>query len=202
MPGDDRWDHSIHYYPILLSALRPNYTKALDIGCGNGMLTRLLRTQASHVIGIDIDPPMIDLARKETGPSSNGIEFVVGDVMTYPFEPESFDAIVSSATLHHLETATALQRMKSLLRPGGTLGIIGLARSRIPQDLLYNVRGIIASRVYKLRRNFWRHPAPIVWPPKDTFAGVERIANAVLPGVCYQRLLLFRYTLTWTKPNP
>ena len=200
MTDSERWDHSIHYYPVLMKAFPAHSAKALDIGCGNGILTRHLRTRVAHVIGIDIDPPMIELAKKETGSSPDGIEYVFGDFLTYPFELESFDVIASVATLHHIDTAEALQRIRSLLRPGGTLAIIGVAQSRIPQDLFYNIGGIVASRILKMKHAFWHHPAPIVWPPKDTFADVERIAKSVLgKDVVYRRHLLFRYTLQWTK---
>ena len=193
MTDSERWDHSIHYYPVLMKALPTHSAKALDIGCGNGILTRHLRTRVARVIGIDIDPPMIELAKKETCSSLDGIEFVFGDILTYPFELESFDVIASVATLHHIDTVAALQRIRSLLRPGGTLVIIGIARSRIPQDLFYNFGGIVASRLFKLKRTFWHHPAPMVWPPKDTFADVERIAKSVLgKDVVYRRHLLFR----------
>ena len=201
MTDSERWDHSIHYYPLLMKALPTHSAKALDIGCGNGILTRHLRTRVAHVIGIDIDPPMIELAKKETGSSPDGIEYVFGDILTYPFEQESFDVIASVATLHHMDTVAVLKRIRDLLRPGGIVVIIGVARSRIPQDLFYNIGGMVTSRMFKMKRAFWHHPAPMLWPPKDTFADVERIAKSVLgKDVVYQRHLLFRYTLTWKKP--
>ena len=197
---NQRWDHSIHYHSILLDNVPKHATRALDIGCGNGMLTRSLCTLVPHVIGIDVDPPMVALARSETDASIENIEYVLGDALAYPFELGGFDAIVCVATLHHMDTASALQRMRELLRPGGTLGVIGVARSGTPQDFIYNIGGAVATRVYRLNRTFWHHPAPTLWPPKDSYADVQRIANSVLPGVRYRRHLLFRYTLTWTKP--
>ena len=198
---NQRWDHSIHYHSILLNNVPPNAARALDIGCGSGVLTRSLRTLVPHVVGIDVNQPMIDLARSETDSSIENIEYILGDALTYPLKPASSDAIVCVATLHHMDTAVALQRMRELLRPGGTLGIIGLARSGTSQDLIYNIGGAVATRVYRLNRTLWRHPAPTHWPPKDSYSGVRRIANSVLPGALYRRQLLFRYTLTWTKPQ-
>lgn len=49
--------------------------------------------------------------------------------MNHPLEPASFDFIASVASLHHMDVAAALVRMRSLLRPGGRLVVIGLARS-------------------------------------------------------------------------
>jgi hypothetical protein len=39
-----------------------------------------------------------------------------------------------------------------------------------------------------------------VWPPPDSFGQTRRLARRVLPGVRYRRLLLWRYSLVWTKP--
>ncbi len=157
---NQRWDHSIHYYSILLDNVPTHAARALDIGCGSGMLTRSLRTLVPHVFGIDVNQPMIDLARSETDSAIENIEYILGGALTYPLKPASFDAIVCAATLHHMDTALALQRMRELLRPGGTLGIIGLARSGGPEDFIYNMGGAVATRVYRLSRTFWHHPAP------------------------------------------
>ncbi len=123
---NQRWDHSIHYHSILLDNVTQHATRALDIGCGNGMLTRRLRTLVPQVIGIDVDQPMIALARSETEASLENIEYIPGDALTYSFEPKSFDAIVCVATLHHMDTAVALKRMRELLRPGARWVLLAL----------------------------------------------------------------------------
>jgi 2-polyprenyl-3-methyl-5-hydroxy-6-metoxy-1,4-benzoquinol methylase len=51
-------------------------------------------------------------------------------VLTHPLERELFDSVVSNATLHHLpDTGTALRRLSQLVRPGGTLAIVGFTRT-------------------------------------------------------------------------
>jgi len=51
-------------------------------------------------------------------------------VLTHRLGRESFDAVVSNATLHHLPDAgTALRRLSQLVRPGGTLAIVGFTRT-------------------------------------------------------------------------
>ncbi len=102
---NQRWDHNIQYHSVLLNNVPKHAERALDIGCGNGMLTRNLRALVPHVVGIDVDQPMIALARSETNSSIENIEYILGDALTYPMEPESFDAIVCVATLHHMDTA-------------------------------------------------------------------------------------------------
>jgi len=120
--------------------------------------------------------------------------------MTHPLEPGSFDHIASIAALHHMDAAAALQRMRELLAPGGTLAIVGLARPRYPGDLPFAAAGAIGHRVLRLRRSYGEDSAPRLWPPPATFSEARRVARRVLPGVRYRRLLLWRYSLVWRKP--
>ena len=127
-----RWNHNLHYHRVILAAVPDGARRSLDVGCGEGMLARDLRRLVAHVTGIDRDAASIDVARREDG--GTGVEYVVGDFMTHPFEPGSFDHIASIAALHHMDAAAALHRMRELLAPGGTLAIVGLARPRYPAD--------------------------------------------------------------------
>jgi ubiquinone/menaquinone biosynthesis C-methylase UbiE len=191
-----RWNHNTHYHPLILATVPHGCLRSLDVGCGEGMLTRDLREVVPHVTGIDRDPASIELARRE----DEDIEYVLGDFMTHPFEPASFDHIASIAALHHMDATGALERMRRLLTPGGTLAIIGLARNRYPADLPFALAGAVGHRVHTLSKPCWEDAAPRRWPPPATFAETRRLAQRVLPGVRYRRRLLFRYSLVWTKP--
>jgi Methyltransferase domain len=56
---------------------------------------------AHAVLAVDLDAPSIELARATT--SDNNIDYLCADVMRYPFEVESFDAVVSVPTYITLE---------------------------------------------------------------------------------------------------
>jgi hypothetical protein len=49
-------------------------------------------------------------------------------------------------------------------------------------------------------KTYWQHSSPIVWPPPQTYAEMRGIADRILPGVRFRRRLLWRYSLTWTRP--
>ena len=151
------------------------------------------------VTGIDVDASSIDLARRTTAAPT--VSYLQSDVLAAPFRPESFDAVVSVASLHHLDMREGLTQMVSLLRPGGVLAVVGLARSRRVLDLPRDLVAATWTRLLRRRRTYWEHSAPMVWPPPETFAGCRRIAETTLPGVRYRRLLLWRYSLVWTKPS-
>jgi 2-polyprenyl-3-methyl-5-hydroxy-6-metoxy-1,4-benzoquinol methylase len=194
----ERWNHNIHYHPLALKAVPRDAQRALDIGCGEGMLARKLRQTVPSVLGIDLDQPSIDLAKEHDGA---GIEYALGDFLTYPFETGSFDLVCTVATLHHMDAEAGLTRMRELLRPGGALVVIGLARSRLPADLPVELAGVVAHRFHALTKSNWNHPSPIMVPSGETtYTEMRRLAGRLLPGARYRRHLMWRYSLTWVKP--
>ena len=195
-----RWNHNLHYHPLVLAAAPARCRTALDVGCGVGTLTRELATVSQNVLGIDRDPPSVELARAHGG---DRIEYVLAEFLAYPFELSSFDLVASVAALHHMDTADALARMARLVRPGGTLVVVGLARARGGVDGVLSVAGAIATRAYQrvLRKRYWEHSAPQVWPPPLSYAEVRTAAMELLPAVKYCRHLLWRYSLIWRRPT-
>ena len=196
-PEPAPWNHNIHYHPLILGAVPAGCQRGLDVGCGEGGLARELRQVVPHVLAIDCDGPVIDRARQQD--NGAGVEYVAGDFLAYDLRPGSFDVIVSVAALHHMDPAAALSRMRQLLRPGGRLAVVGLARSRL-RDLPADVAGVVGHRVLLVGKRYQEVNAPTIWPPPQTYAQVRRIASDSLPGVRYRRHLLWRYSLIWSNP--
>jgi 2-polyprenyl-3-methyl-5-hydroxy-6-metoxy-1,4-benzoquinol methylase len=197
--SDTLWNHNIHYHRLIIAALPSDCHQVLEVGCGEGLLARQLCGVARQVTAIDCDAPTIALAKKQT--SAVNVAYVVDDFLIHPFEPQSFDAVVSVAALHHMDTTAALSRMKQLLRPGGTLAVVGLARSTPGADLMFDLAGVVADRLLKATKTYRETSAPKIWPPPETYRQTRQAAEAVLPGTRYRRHLLWRYSLTWTKPT-
>jgi SAM-dependent methyltransferase len=195
-PGK-RWNHNIHYYPLILSAVPPGCERALDVGCGEGMLVRALARRVPHVVGIDEDGAGIDLARQQS--LAGQTAFVRGDFLSSSFAPGSFGLITCVAALHHMDPADALTAMSGLLATGGVLVVVGLARP-VLSDRPREAAAVFANIGYRLARGYWEHPSPVVWPPPHTYTEIRELAGRTLPGVHYRRHLLWRYSLTWTKP--
>ncbi|MEU8109222.1 class I SAM-dependent methyltransferase [Nonomuraea muscovyensis] len=191
-----RWNHNIHYHPLILGAVPAGARDALDVGCGEGMLARALRRTVPRVVGIDPDPDGIELARSH----GDDVEYVLGDFLAHPFAPESFDMVTAVATLHHLDAAAALDRVRELLRPGGRLVVVGLARGGGPAGLPYELAGLVAHRWHTLTRPYWEHPSPVA-APAQTYAAMRELARRTLPGARFRRHALWRYSLCWTKPG-
>jgi ubiquinone/menaquinone biosynthesis C-methylase UbiE len=107
------------------SGVRPG-DRVLDVGCGPGFFTRLLAEAVGpdgRVVGVDAAPEMIAYASRKASGIRN-CRFQVGAAESLPFDPGSFDVVVSSLMLHHLpddERPVALREMRRVLVPQGRL---------------------------------------------------------------------------------
>lgn len=192
-----RWNHNIHYHRRILDVVPDGARTALDVGTGDGLLAMELRELVPQVTGIDPDAQVLESA----GRQQSDVTWVEGDVMTYPLMPASFDVVASVATIHHLpDLDTTLTRLAELTTPGGTVAVIGLARSSRLLDHAYDIAGLIQHRRLARRFGVWEHSAPTA-PPLHTYTDVRRSAARVLPGANWRRMPLWRYALVWTKPT-
>jgi len=112
--------------------------RVLDLGCGTGTLTILVKkaAPAATVVGLDGDPEALALAREKAAREGVEIEFQEALAWEAPFEPASFDRVVSSLVFHHLTTENkrrTLRKIRDWLRPGGELHVADWGRA---QDLL------------------------------------------------------------------
>jgi len=192
-----QWNYTIQYHPIVLRSVPVGCQRALDVGCGTGLVTRGLASRSENVIGIDVDPEVLSLARSFPELESS-IQYLEGDVMTYPFSPATFDFITAVAALHHLPLRPALTRLRDLLKPGGTLAVVGLFRSQTLGDFASDAVAMPISRILRVARGC-AHPPTRKQAPQDTLADIRSACDALLPGAVLRRLLLFRYALIWRK---
>lgn len=118
-----RWDPSLYathasFVPALgapvLDLLAPKAGEhVLDLGCGDGVLTRKLIDAGCTVVGVDADPAMVAAAQ------AAGIDARIGDARALDFT-DAFDAVFTNAALHWVgqpEVVTA--GVKRALKAGG-----------------------------------------------------------------------------------
>lgn len=138
------------YYelPMLKSMMTVNgIEKALEIGCGNGHGTKLIKRYFNprNIIGIDLDERMIRLAKKKNNDQT--ISFLVMDAAKLNFPDKYFDAVFDFGMIHHIQNwRDCLKELKRVLRDNGTIMIEDLSSDTFKTSL---------GRIMKLLSN---HP--------------------------------------------
>ena len=102
-----------------------------DIGCGEGDLTLLLARFAKHVTAVDLSAQMLRVVQErsiETG-VAGCVAVEQGDLEKLPLKANSMDAVFVSQVLHHAaRPAKALKEATRILKPGGQMIVLDLAR--------------------------------------------------------------------------
>jgi 2-polyprenyl-3-methyl-5-hydroxy-6-metoxy-1,4-benzoquinol methylase len=192
------WNHNIHYHDLVLGSVPRPCRRALDVGCGTGLLARRLAGRCDEVVAIDLDHDTISGARA-SNVSESRIRFIEGDVMTHSFFDESFDFIAAVAALHHLPLSAALARFQTLLNAGGTLAVIGLYRAHAIEDYFWAAAALPTSWILRWILGQTDVAAPLQ-APAETLDEIRGACESLLPGAIVRRHLLFRYSITWRKP--
>ena len=113
--------------------------RVLDIGCGTGTL--LVQTLRAHpdalIVGLDPDPKALARARAKLERAGLEARLDQGFANELPYEDASFDRVLSSFMLHHLEgevKAAALREARRVLRPGGSVHVLDFGGSGERRD--------------------------------------------------------------------
>ena len=95
--------------------------RVLEVGCGTGRHTLKLARQGNEVVGIDLSPGMLAVARRTL--RGHPVRLIHADFMTFgELAEEDFDAVVASLVLEHIEdTAGFFRRAARVLRRPGRL---------------------------------------------------------------------------------
>jgi SAM-dependent methyltransferase len=113
-PIDAYWKYS----PAFFELVPPAGDRTLEVGCGEGRVSRDLAARGHRVVGIDGSPTLVRLAREADAQSS----YLVADAAALPFAAEAFDLVVLYNSLMDVDDMDGCVRESSrVLRPGGSL---------------------------------------------------------------------------------
>jgi ubiquinone/menaquinone biosynthesis C-methylase UbiE len=126
--------HARHTEQAALALLEhinlPPQPRCLEIGCGQGAVTRFLVERfGAQVVATDFDPEQVTVAQERLADLDEQVEFHVVDARAMPFDDAQFDGVFSFGVLHHIlggwrqaiaETARVLRRPEPAEgKPGG-----------------------------------------------------------------------------------
>jgi len=102
----------------------------LDVGCGDGALTRVFaQNGAAYIVGCDIDPQMLARASAQARRDQAAIDYVIANAEHLPFRDESFDFVSIITVLAFVpHPDLAIREFARVLKPSGRLVIGDLAK--------------------------------------------------------------------------
>jgi ubiquinone/menaquinone biosynthesis C-methylase UbiE len=101
--------------------------RVLDVACGTGLVARAAAKRvgsAGRVVGVDLNPAMIGVARSLPVPAGAPIEWLERDALDLRFEDVSFDVVLCQQGLQFFpDKAAAMREMRRVLKHGGRLAL-------------------------------------------------------------------------------
>ena len=170
----------VHQEMITIAGLTAGQ-RVLDVGCGTGNLLRATAKRHPDVelTGVDPDPKALARARRKV---ANG-RLDRGFAQELPYPDDSFDRVLSSLMLHHLDTKSKdemLAEVRRVLRPGGVLVLAdiqvdqhghGHGSRSMSEHLHDNVGDAVAQRLKAA--GFTAEPTRTVALRKNWKVGIE-----------------------------
>ena len=106
-----------------------------DLGAGDGSFSLLLAQSATKVLAVDSSAKMIEFAREQAhGHHVKNVDYRLGDMEELPIDDASVDIVFFSQSLHHaLHPDRAVLEAARILKPGGRIAVLDLARHRFEE---------------------------------------------------------------------
>ncbi|MBW3014177.1 class I SAM-dependent methyltransferase, partial [Candidatus Woesearchaeota archaeon] len=103
--------------PAVLSFLKNvKGKKIIDIGCGSGLYTKILRKRGAKMCGMDISKTLLEIAKKE----NPGVDFQLASIHKIPFKKNTFDIAISALMLDYVKDwDSAFKEVRRVLKPNG-----------------------------------------------------------------------------------
>jgi SAM-dependent methyltransferase len=163
----------LHLERYRFAARHAREGRLLDVACGVGYGTRLLRDESRRVsfaLGVDLCEESVAYARQRYG--RDGVEYRAGDAMQLE-DDDGFDTVVSLETVEHLPDPVGLvDHLVSLLRPNGVL----VASVPTTPSVDVNPHHLHDFTERSFRRLFARHPL-------EERACLRQVQPFGLPGI-------------------
>jgi 2-polyprenyl-3-methyl-5-hydroxy-6-metoxy-1,4-benzoquinol methylase len=127
----------------------------LDIGCNAGGQCSVWAEDNHHVHGLDINEPLLELARKRAAEAKHEIDYQLGSATRLPWPDESMDGCIALELLEHVEDwRSCVREFVRVLRPGGVL-FLSTTNTLCPRQHEFNLP-LYSWYPERLKRHFER----------------------------------------------
>ena len=179
-PPEDEWLEDLRGYRVrrthleLLQLIPSQNQLILDAGCGPGTYGIMLAQGGNHVVGVEISPESIVVAKERA--TKRGVRFspVTGDLERLPFKHKTFDICICGWVLHHFpNTDAAVAELSRVLKPGGKIALTEPNESNIVVRFSRFIEGLTIMRGWILRAG-WDSPNRTIHRHSDYIQALER----------------------------
>jgi len=141
---------------LIAQAAVHNGQHILDLGCGTGTLTLMIKSiyPKAEVTGMDGDPEVLAIAKAKAKQAGLAITWDHGLATKLPYPDGSFDRILSSLMTHHLtrdQKRSAFAEVLRVLQPGGEFHIVDFG---LPHTLAMRGIALVLKRMEEASDNF------------------------------------------------
>lgn len=107
----------------LVNSHAPPQSQLLEVGCGNGVASRMLADRGHQIVGTDISPLFLAEAKVW---ETDCLTYQVADALDLPFPDQHFDLVCSNELVEHVpDVQSVLQEMIRVTRDGGRIVVAG-----------------------------------------------------------------------------
>ncbi|MDE3230704.1 MAG: bifunctional 2-polyprenyl-6-hydroxyphenol methylase/3-demethylubiquinol 3-O-methyltransferase UbiG [Chloroflexota bacterium] len=164
----------VPYFQRILAQRRitPQSTRALDVGCGGGLLAEVFAALGFTVTGIDQSDASLAVARAHAALSGLRIGYQRGDAAALPFADATFEVVYCCDALEHLpDWDAALGEIARVLTPGGVFLYDTINRTRFSRIVtIHLLQDWPATRFFPPNLHVWR----MFITPAELQAALER----------------------------
>jgi SAM-dependent methyltransferase len=163
-----------------LSNIRPRQ-RILDVGCGTGFTACLLAQNfAAHITAIDIEPRILDLARRRIDEEEVGENVIAtqSDVQKLPFDDNSFDRVLSESVMISTDPTRSIPEIFRVLKEHGVFGMNEMTFLSPPPRRLSNLLtdAVSGTTIQFLSEEGWKDTL------KDAgFKGITSVVHKISP---------------------